>query len=275
MKTLYQAIQSNESPCAVGLLKHLRDFGIESWSDCTRTNLQDFVDHISGKVAQSSTHTYIAVLKAVLNRYKEDIEIPCRDIAAALSCKNEGSQKVYLSDNELERLERVGAMNETERFCQLCFLISTRTGMRISDTLRANDLNISDGVLSYVSQKTSILARVPVNEKVSGWITEANECKCRPSLPTIENTLRKLCMRANINERVRIFKAGKEKDVEKWQAVSSHTGRITFCTLLSQKGVSVTDIMQMAGHTNPIQTARYIVRSTPKLNEKALAFLNA
>ena len=274
VKPLHEAVLSGGSANAPFVVKYMEGAGVLSWKDCTKVKLSGFVSHLEGAgVAQSTAHQYTAVLKAVLNKYKEAGVVPCTDISGALKCKNEKSQKVYLTQDELKALEDVTAITQNERFVQLCFLISAKTGMRVSDTLRVNSRNIDGGMLRYVSKKTKIEACVPVSNKTAAWIREVNAIKARPCTATYENTIKHLCQIAGITSDTKVFKAGKEKTGEKWEFVSSHTARVTFCTLMSQMGVNIQDIATMAGHTSPVMTQNYIVRTAPRVTEAARAFL--
>lgn len=271
MKTLYQAIKYWGDKNAPALCGHLAMSGIADWEDLTRVNLCEFVAQLQRNMSQSSAHTYTARLRAVLSRYKDEGVLPCPDYEDALKCKNEKSQKVYLNEVELKCLELAKAKNERERFVQLCFLISAKTGMRISDTLRTTEENVKDNVLDYVSKKTSIEAQVPVSDEVKGWIAEVNGIAYRTTEANYNLIIKRLCKRAGINERVKIFKRGKEMTGEKWQFVSSHTARVSFCTCLSRY-LDLNAIATLAGHTNPIMTANYVVRTAPKLNDGARQF---
>ena len=272
--TLYSAILNGGSKNAPYVVNHLEAAGIREWNDCTKIGLADFIGHLGDAgVCQATVHQYAAVLKAVLNKYGEAGVVPCADVADALRCKNEKTQKVFLTEEEIGMLERVSTRNNRELFVKLCFLISAKTGMRVSDTLRVSRANVQDGYLRYVSKKTSIEACVPISEKTIGWIEQVNRIQERPATSTYETTIRRLCRRAGITSHVKVFKAGHERANEKWNFITSHTARVTFCTLLSQMGTTIQDIATMAGHTTPQMTMNYIVRTAPKVSEKAMAFL--
>lgn len=274
MKTLYEAIQAGGSKNARYVINHLEAAGIRGWKDCTKVNLSELCGKMTeAGVCQATAYQYISVLKAVLNRYGETGVVPCSDIKEALRCKNERAQKVFLTDDELAKFESVPATTTNELFVKRCFLISAKTGMRVSDTLRVAPENISGGLLRYVSQKTSIEACVPISDKTAKMIDEVNKYEDRPNTGTYEAIVKRLCRRAGITASVKLFKGGKEDVKEKCDYVTSHTARVTFCTLLSQKGVPIQDIATMAGHSSTLMTENYIVRTAPKLNASALAFL--
>ena len=272
--SLYAAILDGGHKNAPFVVNHLKRVGIRKWEDCTKVRLSRFPGQLlAAGVCQSSACQYVAVLKAALNRYAEAGVIPCANVRDALKCRNEKTQKVYLTEDELAQLEEVEAGGPRERFVQLCFLISAKTGMRMSDTLRVSSRNIQGGYLRYVSKKTSIEACVPVSDKTAAWIREVNAISVRPGTSTYELMIKGLCRRAGITSDAKVFKAGKERANEKWNFVTSHTARVTFCTLLSQKGVPIQDIATMAGHSNTTMTENYIVRTVPKVNAAAMAFL--
>ena len=117
MKALYQAVLDGGSSNARFVVNHLEAAGIRGWEDCTKIGLSDFIGHLEGAgVCQATVHQYAAVLKAVLNRYGEAGVVPCSDISDALRCKNEKTQKIFLTEDELERLERVDTRNDRELF---------------------------------------------------------------------------------------------------------------------------------------------------------------
>ena len=78
---------------------------------------------------------------------------------------------------------------------------------------------------------------------------------------------------AGIDAEVKVRKAGKDYTARKWECVSGHTARISFCTNLAVAGVPLCDIKTLAGHTSEAMTERYIAAHTPKLGSRALEML--
>lgn len=272
MRTLYQAIEAHGGKNAPYVLNHLRACGILDWQDCTKVNLTEFCDHLKNEVCLNSAKNYTAILKAVLNRYREAGIIPCADIKEALKCKGESSQKVYLNPKELDDLEKTTPISENERFVKLCFLISARTGMRVSDTLRISENNINGGVLTYVSQKTKIEASIPISARTEGWIKSVNKMNSRPTIGNYELIIKRLCQRAGIDSKCRLFKAGREIECQKWEAVTSHTARVSFVTNALELGVPLISVSRMAGHTNTTQTERYNASKKVTIPAGALSY---
>ena len=84
--------------------------------------------------------------------------------------------------------------------------------------------------------------------------------------------IRRLCKRAGLTERVKVFKAGEHDKGEKWEFVSSHTARISFASNLANLGVPLIDISRMLGHTSVVTTQRYIINTKPELDARALRY---
>lgn len=259
MKNLYDTIKAKAGKPAPMLIKHLSAAGIKDWDDFTRAKLYDLRDEVSETLAPNSAKNYGAVLSAFLRRYKDEITLP-DGWADIIRFKGNKPVHTCLTKEELTLFEKVMVASDTERIVKYQSLIEAYTGARVSDIGELNETNIKDGWLTYTSKKTKTTASVPVSEKVRGWVKYANENeKDSPSLVTRELIIKRLCKRAGINEKVKVVKGGKTKELEKWQAISSHDMRRSFVTNLIQAGVSIYDTGKMAGHGNNIaMTQRYI-----------------
>lgn len=271
MRTLHEAIQAHAKGASPALLRYLNECGLSEWEDLTKANLNDFRDHVTERVAQSTARTYFAVFKAILKRYEDDAPI-CKDYASILKAKNEKPVKTFLTMRELEKLERVQIKNPNEQNVLDEFLIGAYTGMRISDAREVSDENMANGYISYVSIKTGVHAVVPMKNGIAERIQRVQANESELPLATYNNILRRLCQRAGITERVKVFKAGEHKKGEKWQYVSSHSGRISFASNLANLGVPLIDISRMLGHQNIQTTMRYIVNIKPEIDPRALKF---
>ena len=271
-KTLQQAIAAHAGQAAPSLLKHLTLSGINDWADLTKANLNDFRDALNERVAVSSARTYIAVLKALMGRYEDEDLFPCKDFRTVLHAKNDKPVKTYLTRSELNDLEGVQTKNENERFVLLSFIVGAYTGMRVSDVREVSNENIEDGMLTYVSIKTGVHATVPCSERIAGYIDYLRQNDSDMSLFCYNETIRRLCKRAGITDRVKIRHGGKDMVKEKWECVSSHTARISAATNLAIAGVPLCDIKQILGHSNEQMTSRYVASHKVKLNDKAMAY---
>ena len=271
MKTLIEAIQAHAKGATPALLRYLNECQMNDWQDLTKANLNDFRDHVLNNVAQSTAKTYFAVFKTILKRYEDDVEF-CKDYPEILKAKNEKPVKTYLTMKDLEKLERVIPQSANEQYVLDEFLIGAYTGMRISDAKEISEENMANGYISYVSIKTKIHAVVPMKNGIAERIKRVQENECSIHLVTYNDIIRRLCRRAGITERVKVFKAGEHKKGEKWEYCSSHTARISFATNLANLGVPLLDIAKLMGHTSTQMTERYVVKTTAELDTKALKF---
>lgn len=271
MRTLHEAIQAHAKGAAPALTRYLNECRLNDWEDLTRANLNDFRDLVTERVAQSTARTYFAVFKAILKRYEDDADF-CKDYANILKAKNEKPVKTFLTMRELERLERVEVKSDYERIVLDEFLIGAYTGMRISDAKEISEENMANGYISYVSIKTGVHAVVPMKNGIAERIRRVQANECDVNLMTYNRVLRNLCKRAGITERVKVFKAGEHDKGQKWEFISSHSARVSFCTNLANLGVPLLQIAKMAGHTSQSMTERYIVKTNVELDARALKF---
>lgn len=271
MRTLQEAIQAHAKGAVPALTRYLSECSLNDWQDLTKSNLNDFRDHVTEQVAQSTARTYFAVFKAILKRYEDDAPI-CKEYAAILKAKNEKPVKTFLTMRELERLEGVETTTPNEQYVLDEFLIGAYTGMRISDAREISEENMANGYISYVSIKTGVHAVVPMKAGIAERIRRVQANDCEMPLATYNRIIRRLCQRADITERVKVFKAGEHDKGQKWQFVSSHTARISFASNLAILGVPLLDISRCMGHTSVQMTERYVVKTKAELDVKALKY---
>lgn len=272
MKTLYQAIEAHAGAQAPALLLHLGACEITNWDDLTKAHLSDLRDHLLESVAPSSCKTYLAVFKAILTRYEDEVTLP-KGWREMMKSKGDKPVKTFLSMAELELLEGVKVKNESEQKVLDEFLISAYTGMRISDTREVTRENIIDGTLSYVAIKTGVHASLPMKRGIIERIERARGTEELP-LSTYNRVIRRLCKRAGLTQSVKVRHGGKDEVKEKWECVSSHTARISFVSNLAALGVPIIEISKMAGHTSTGMTERYIANGAIQVSSKAMAFFN-
>lgn len=255
------------------IAKYLNEAGVNEWGHLTKSGILRFRDLVTERLAPSSAKTICAALAAFLNRYDEEDIIPCASYAELLRLRGENCVKTFLEPDEIERLEQVACRNMRESFVLNEFLTACKTGARISDVREFTAENINAGVLTYTSKKTGVTASVPCSGRTAERIEWLKQNWMEVSLKVYNEVIRRLCKRAGIDGMVKVHKGGKDKTAPKYECISSHTARISFCTILSNVGVNLTDIAHLAGHTSTNMTYRYVVKTMPKLNEQALAIL--
>ena len=241
------------------------------WENLTKIRLICFVNYLVTKFSKNSARQYAAKFKALLNEYSEENIIPCKDFNKILSIKKEVSTNVFLTSDELIKLEKVGVCSDTEELVKFQFLIGCYTGARHSDYCRFTETNISNGVLSYVSQKTKIQAIIPLKPFVATRVKGVSAGRTI-SDKQFNEVIRRLCKRAGIRSKVKLFRASEEESGEKWEFVSSHTARRSFASNLYLLGADIYSISRMMGHSNVTQTETYIAVQLKKLPDAVMEY---
>lgn len=239
------------------------------WKDMSRIRIQRFVDYLNQRYSPNTVNQYCSRLKAILNMFSDDVKLP-KGYAKILSPRKVASTAVFLTEEELCRIENYKPKNAKEEYVRNIFLISAYTGARQSDAMKFTSGNISGDWLCYVSQKTKQKSRVPLKPIVTEYIkntasTEITECG-------FIKIIQRICKLSGINERVKIFKAGTDIEDEKWRFIGSHTARRSFASNLYLRGLDIHSISRFLGHTDSKMTQRYIVPTSRELTENEAQF---
>lgn len=161
----------------------------------------------------------------------------------------EDIEAVYLKEEEVERLEALDISDPSERAIRDLFLIGCETGLRFSDCSRLNRDMIVENQLRVNPKKGQGFNRaqrliIPISERFRKILNYYNnDLPIYPGYRVAEfnKKLREQCEKAKINSSRVILKKKRGKTVEifkpKYELVSSHTGRRTFCTLKFLKGM--------------------------------------
>lgn len=237
------------------------------WGELSKLRLIRFVEYMGEKVAPNSARQYAAKMKAVLNRYSEEIKLGF-DFASILTLKEQVSVNTFLDEDEIRRLSTVEVSNDTERLIRDQFVLGCVTGARHSDFLQFTPDNIDGGWLSYVSQKTKVYVEIPVSPILKRFIKEESPALGERKVSDVyfNDTIRKLAEKAVITAKTRCFKAGKNVSGRKCDLIASHTARRSCASNLAARGVSEVWIKKILGHTRGT-TDRYICcegRNMPK-----------
>lgn len=267
---LYPIITEKNRSVAIWLEKFFEK--TPQWEDLTSVNLKKFNEYLLANLSPNSVKTYIAELRAVINLYKDDVIIPCRNIKTALKpTRTIKSTHCYLNGTDLKKLEELTGLNKTQRDIRDMFLLQAWTGCRLSDAITLTEENINGNILSYTSQKTSIFASVPIKPLVRGIIQRMPTIGVYNKM-TYNRNVHNLCKYAGIKDRVSLWQAGEKYTGEKWSFVSSHTARRSFATNLYEAGVPINKISYMMGHSNTTMTERYICSNMEITDEVANFF---
>ena len=255
------------------VLKHFQNAtkALPKWENMTKTNLLAFVKHLKGIMAQNSARTYAALVKSLLNDYREEVIIPCKQYEEALKIKKVKSINTFLNEKEVLKIVRYEVKSPQERYVKNIFLIGCLTGARHSDCISFNKGNIIGKHLIYMSEKTKSRIAVPLSSLAVRLIEELPLCKS-VNEANYNIAIRKICKKINLASDMKVYKAGEYIEGEKWKFISSHTARRSFATNLYLRGADLYSISKMMGHADTTVTENYICCGLREQSAKTLNF---
>lgn len=227
------------------------------WEDITDRMLRELKDALECDTTSNTRRTYYASIKSILNSYKGEANFPSTKYAEILKSKNEPSQNVFLTEEEISRIYDYSPKNDEEKFVRKVFLISCYTGCRHSDATSISLENINEKWLTYVSGKTKTESRLPAHKNLPSLISE--DVYVQMNDLDFNYTIREICKECDISGKIKLFRRGGIEVREKYEFVASHTARRSFCTNLYLRGADILSISKMAGHSSQEMTRRYIV----------------
>lgn len=172
------------------------------------------------------------------------------------------SKKEYLTEGQLEALAGLELEGRAEQARDL-FLVGCYTGLRFSDVKTLRDTNMEDGWIIKQMIKTGFSVSVPIGGILFGGAMQGivdkyggdigNLTRNCPSNSSVNQALKDLFLRIG---------AG--------QKATFHTSRHTFATLLQERGVDMSVIQKLLGHTKMTTTQGYTNGDERKVIAKAL-----
>ncbi|MBP6609646.1 MAG: site-specific integrase [Paludibacter sp.] len=168
---------------------------------------------------------------------------------------------VYLNETELQILKDFD-FSDVPHLDRVRdgFLCLAWTCSRISDIGKVN--NIRNGMIQYNQQKTNNKVVIPLHPVVSEILN-----KYDGGLPTISDQkfndyLKDVCRLAGLTELHTITRTVGGKEVTesspKYELISSHTGRRSFCTNMYKRGLDSLMIRSISGHKTEKSFLTYI-----------------
>lgn len=180
----------------------------------------------------------------------------------------ENSDQEVLTLSEIDAIYRFEVTDPRKAYYRDLFVMTFYTGFRFSDwqSYRKENVTTIGGrrMLRIATRKTGLVALVPINAVV--WEILQRHFKspypfpcCSQMNRTIHAIVKQI--EAFKVKRTRSFTTNGKKvteTVERWQMISPHTARRSFCTNLKRAGMSDEDVMQMTAHTTTESFRRYV-----------------
>jgi len=180
---------------------------------------------------------------------------------------------IALSLDEINRLARLKGLSELDTKIKDLFLIGIMSGQRFSDFSTITPNMVKAGRVHFLQKKTKVKTAIPINlwaglvPETLGEILErygntSPDIGGYRSDVVLNERIKFLCRRAGIVDRVEIISTiGDEavvSDCEKWEKVSSHTARRSFCTAWHRGKMALASIALLTGHKSITQLKKYI-----------------
>lgn len=205
-----------------------------------------------------------------------------------ITITNTKVESVYLSFEDLEKIEQTEQTKFTDSLnnAKDWLIISCYTAQRVSDFMRFDKsmIRTEKGVqlLEFTQQKTNKTMTLPLHKKVVEILNKRNgEFPYSLSDQKYNEHIKKVCQIAGLTKKVKgskkletekesgIFRK-ETKTFEKWELVTSHIGRRSFCS--NFYGIlDNTDIMYISGHSTEELLNVYLGKSN---KSKALKIAN-
>lgn len=196
----------------------------------------------------------------VRNNYTQPIDI------SAFKTINSNATDIYITEQEIEDLLNLDFSQniEFDRLRDL-FVIGCETGMRFSDfsRLKRYHFNIDKGVISINMQKIGSRVVIPISTRLKAILKKYNYSP--PNNITshdFNKNIKTIGQLAKINSPVvKLKEVGNIKTEEvflKYECMSSHTCRRSFCTNQFKQGMHSILIRRISGHSDERSFLKYI-----------------
>lgn len=176
----------------------------------------------------------------------------------------EETDTIYLNESELQLLKDKDFINTPylDRVRDW-FLLLAWTGCRFSDLEKVGKTDIQDGFISFRQQKTNTKVTIPLHPVVLEILEKYGYNLPDPiSNQRFNEYIKEATKLAGINamEAITITKGGKLQTelYPKYELISSHTGRRSFCTNMYKRGLPTLMIMSISGHKTEKSFLKYI-----------------
>jgi site-specific recombinase XerD len=228
-------------------------------------NKKGFKDNYKGK--------HIKTLKTFLNNALEnEITNNRNHQTRAFSVFKEDTDAIYLNLDELREMWELDLTNDpTKERARDLFLIGCYTGLRVSDynNLKTSSIREVNGVKMFVvkTQKTKKTVAIPLHPIVEAILIKYDGIPSRMFDQKINQNIKEVARLTGFDEVVETTAtiSGLEvtKKRRKYEMVTTHTARRSFCTNAYLTGMDSLDIMAISGHTTEKNFRKYI-KVTPE-----------
>lgn len=264
-KTLYQYTEAESMLKRFAAVEFKAGSKKQDWplNEVNESFYNRFISFMNGEgYALNSIGKYVKNIKVILNSLPSDKTADC----GFLKCSKltEDVDNTYLTIEELKKVEEFDfSKNPKLDRVRDSFLLLAWTGCRFSDIDKLCADNIHDGFFIFRQQKTDNEVYIPLHPSVGRILSKYEGGTMEPISNQKFNAYLKDVMRMAgisdpITRRRTIEGMRKTERYEKWQLVSSHTGRRSFASNAYSMGIPAVTIMAITGHKTEAAFLKYI-----------------
>ncbi|MFC6223941.1 site-specific integrase [Hymenobacter artigasi] len=264
-------------------IQHLRDFEKHSRRryDFTAINLEfynKFTDYLSTKKGHTP-NTVGKIIKTLKSFLTEAVE---RKLHTNLDYKSkrfkvekEETEAIYLTVPELTTLAHLElSVGSSLANVRDIFVFGAFTGLRFSDLAQLSKVAVSgkegQKVLKVRTQKTDKVVVIPLHPLAELILSRNEGYPPRAySNPATNRLLKELAQKAGFTDPVEVSTATGKAVKQKWELVTTHTARRSFCTNAYLANIPLPAIMALSGHSKT-QTFMSYIRITAEENATQL-----
>lgn len=242
----------------------------------TEPMAEEFVEYLKSKNMMLSTISRsISKVKASISRAQK-AGYPVNFGFDDIKVKEEDSCAVYLTVEELERINSLAGLSKEAKACRDRFLVGCFTALRISDYRRLSvEENFVGDYIHIKTQKTGEPVIIPIHQIIRDVLKRNNNViPSMSSQQAFGATIKRVCKKAGITEPVlwerTVGHKIVRKKIKKYELVSSHTARRSGATNMYLAGIPTARIMLLTGHKTEQAFFKYI-RIGKKENAKTLS----
>jgi len=200
-----------------------------------------------------------------------------------LIAKQEIVDEVYITQKELDSLSELKLKGELRLQVRDAFILGCETALRFSDLrlVKPSHIDIKGKRLRMHHKKTKKKVVIPLSTKAIEILREYKNfspIKSNTTITDFNRIIKEVCEKAEINATINQYRTirGERLEIEKlkYEMVTSHTCRRTFCTLKVLNEVPVPLIMKISGHTTERNFFRYLKMDEETSAEKMSKYIN-
>jgi site-specific recombinase XerD len=211
-------------------------------------------------LSDNSVGTTIKNLKVFLSYLqKRGYSIP--NIHADLRAPKVDIPIVFLTEEEIDRLESYPMTSERLEKVRDVFVFNCYTGLRYSDLSRLQKYHIVDGVIQMRAYKNQKDLYVPLTQKSERILQQYNYELPMIAEQNYNDYIKEACSIAGINQEVDIINtvSGNKTytTIPKWKAITSHIAVKTFISLCGKKGISPKIVSEITGKSVQVILKHY------------------